>query len=97
VKAPANAESHGKGIGSGPHAQGALRHRGLLARFRGHPDAAAADHGPVPSEQHADYLAPHPRFHPVPTRPVFEPQPHYPPPLPLDPPGKAHELLTLGR
>jgi hypothetical protein len=93
MKPLADAKPHGKGNGSGLHAEGALRHRGLLARFRGHPAGAPGDRGPVPSEQHADYLAPHPRFHPVPTRPVFEPQPAYPPPLLLDPPRNVHELL----
>lgn len=29
----------------------------------------------VPSQQHADYLSPPAKFHPVPTRPVFEPLP----------------------
>jgi hypothetical protein len=29
----------------------------------------------VPSQQHPDYLSPPAKFHPVPTRPVFEPLP----------------------
>ncbi len=40
--------------------------------------------GPVPAEQHADYVSPLPKFHPVPTRPVFEPLPAYGPPGLLD-------------
>ena len=40
---------------------------------------------PVPSEQHADYLSPLARFHPVPTRPVFTPVPSAHPPRLLDP------------
>jgi len=40
--------------------------------------------GLVPAEQHADYLSPPPKFHPVPTRPVFEPLPTYGGPLLLD-------------
>ena len=33
----------------------------------------------VPSQQGPDYLSPQAKFHPVPTRPVFEPTPAYPP------------------
>jgi len=40
-----------------------------------------------PGVQHADYLSPPAKFHPVPTRPVFEPLPHYPPLRLLDPPA----------
>jgi hypothetical protein len=29
--------------------------------------------GQVPSQQAYDYISPQPKFHPVPTRPVFEP------------------------
>lgn len=39
----------------------------------------------APSQQHADYVSPLARFHPVPTRPVFEPLPAYHPPVLLDP------------
>ena len=44
----------------------------------------------VPTQQHADYVSPLPKFHPVPTRPVFEPQPIYPPLELLDPAVKSH-------
>jgi len=50
--------------------------------------------GKVPSRQHSDYISPLPKFHPVPTKPVFEPQPVYPPLELLDPPGQPH--LQLG-
>jgi hypothetical protein len=45
------------------------------------------------SEQHADYVSPLPKFHPVPTRPVFEPLPDYPPVALLEQshaPGHGH-------
>jgi len=38
----------------------------------------------VPSQQGPDYVSPQPKFHPVPTRPVFEPQFAYPPPQPIE-------------
>ena len=43
--------------------------------------------GPVPSQQHDDYVSPLARFHPVPTRPVFEPLPEYSQAVLLDPSG----------
>lgn len=39
----------------------------------------------VPSQQHPDYYSPPAKFHPIPTRPAFEPLPTYPPLLPADP------------
>ncbi|HEY2411943.1 MAG TPA: hypothetical protein VGI40_06860 [Pirellulaceae bacterium] len=39
----------------------------------------------VPSQQHPDYYSPPAKFHPIPTRPAFEPLPSYPPLLPADP------------
>jgi hypothetical protein len=48
---------------------------------------------PEPSQQHADYISPLPEFHPLPTRPVFEPLPSYTPPHLLDPPAKMHPML----
>jgi hypothetical protein len=36
--------------------------------------------GAVPSQQGPDYVSPQAKFHPCPTRPVFEPQLVYPPP-----------------
>jgi hypothetical protein len=39
----------------------------------------------VPSRQGPDYVSPLAKFHPVPTRPVFEPQLAYPPLQLLDP------------
>jgi hypothetical protein len=54
------------------------RHAGLhglhLGRGRG-------KSGPVPSQQQYDYVGPLPKFHPAPTRPVFETQDFYEPPL----------------
>ena len=41
-------------------------------------------HG-VPSQQHPDYYSPPAKFHPIPTRPAFEPLSSYPPLLPADP------------
>jgi hypothetical protein len=41
-------------------------------------------HG-VPTQQHPDYYSPPAKFHPIPTRPAFEPLPSYPPLLPADP------------
>jgi hypothetical protein len=43
------------------------------------------------SEQHADYLSPLPKFHPVPTRPVFEPALARESPVLLDPDQSAIE------
>ena len=50
-------------------------------------------HAPVPTEQKADYISPTAKYHPVPTRPVFEPQPDYPPPYPLPGPEPHQQLL----
>lgn len=47
--------------------------------------------GRVPSQQHADYYSPPAKFHPIPTRPAFEPLPSYPPLLPADS-GMNHPL-----
>jgi hypothetical protein len=48
--------------------------RGWLAGWR---------HG-VPSQQQPDYYSPPAKFHPIPTRPAFEPLASYPPLLPTD-------------
>lgn len=48
---------------------------------------------PVPTRQHYDYDSPTPKFHPVPTRPVFEPQPEYPPAHLLAGPVPRRRLL----
>src|SRR5262245_41708879 len=57
------------------------------------------DRNKVPSNQHADYLSPLPKFHPVPTRPAFEPQPIYPPLESLDwqrsSPARHHPLEAM--
>ena len=45
--------------------------------------------GEVPSQQGPDYLSPQPKFHPVPTRPVFEPQLAYPPPQLIESAGAS--------
>jgi len=50
-------------------------------------------HESVPSKQHYDYVSPTPKFHPLPTRPVFEPQPEYPPPHPLAGPMPRRRLV----
>jgi hypothetical protein len=50
-------------------------------------------HERVPSVQHADYVTPPPKYHPLPTHPVFEPQSFYSPPDLLDPPAHARPLL----
>jgi hypothetical protein len=54
-------------------------------------------HEPVPSKQHYDYDSPTPKFHPVPTRPVFEPQPEDPPPHLLAGPMPRRRLLHEAR
>jgi hypothetical protein len=41
----------------------------------------------VPSQQGPDYASPQPKFHPVPTHPVFEPQFTGPPPQLIEPAG----------
>ncbi len=38
----------------------------------------------VPSQQQPDYYSPPAKFHPIPTRPAFEPLASYPPLLPAD-------------
>jgi hypothetical protein len=53
-------------------------------------------HEPVPSKQHFDYVSPTPKYHPVPTRPVFEPQPEYPPPHQLAGPEPRRTFLHKG-
>jgi hypothetical protein len=50
-------------------------------------------HPPVVSNQHADYVSPTPKYHPVPTRPVFEPQPEYLPAHPLAGPVPRRRLV----
>jgi hypothetical protein len=40
--------------------------------------------GNVPSQQHPAYHSPPAKFHPIPTRPAFEPLPSYPPLMPAD-------------
>jgi hypothetical protein len=49
-----------------------LEHGPLFAWLHGGLVRAGAG-GPVPSQQHDDYQSPLAKFHPVPTRPVFEP------------------------
>lgn len=50
-------------------------------------------HEPAPTEQKADYVSPTAKYHPVPTHPVFEPQPDYPPPHPLPGPEPRRRML----
>ena len=47
----------------------------------------------VASQQGPDYASPHANFHPVPTRPVFEPTPTYPP-TELIEPGISNPLRS---
>jgi len=47
----------------------------------------------VPTQQGPDYLSPQAKFHPVPTRPVFEPQLAYPP-TELIEPGMSNPLRS---
>jgi hypothetical protein len=47
----------------------------------------------VPSQQGPDYVSPQAKFHPVPTRPVFEPLPVYPPPQLIEP-GMSNPLRS---
>jgi hypothetical protein len=49
--------------------------------------------GNVPSQQGPDYLSPHAKFHPVPTRPVFEPTLAYTP-TELIEPGISNPLRS---
>src|SRR5207253_5126901 len=51
---------------------------GLFGLGGGGLSLAQADNR-VPSQQGPDYLSPQPKFSPVPTHPVFEPQLGYPP------------------
>ena len=73
----------GDGSLSGGHGHGGHLRRGTLPT-------------PVPAPAVA---SPIPRYHPLPTHPVFEPQPDYLPPTPLDhdskplAPGKLPELM----
>jgi hypothetical protein len=60
---------------------GRCEHETLLARRDGHERRPWLEDGPgTPPGQ----LIPVPKFHPVPTRPVFQPQPTYLPLLPLN-------------
>jgi hypothetical protein len=55
--------------------------------FRGHGFAGlglAHSASQVPSQQGPDYASPQPKFHPIPTHPVFEPLLAYPPPQLID-------------
>jgi hypothetical protein len=47
----------------------------------------------VASQQGPDYVSPQPKFHPVPTRPAFEPQLAYPP-TELIEPGTSNPLRS---
>ena len=58
----------------------------LFPSFMGGMDGIGANNA-VPSQQGPDYLSPQPKFHPVPTRPVFEPQVFYPPTELIEPAG----------
>jgi len=57
---------------------------GISALFPGLAGAGGANGG-VPSQQGPDYVSPQPKFHPIPTRPVFEPVPAYPPTQLIEP------------
>src|SRR6187399_3279804 len=66
----------------------------------GHDHGRVLRRGTLPTPVPAPAVAsPIPRYHPLPTHPVFEPQPDYLPPTPLDhdskplAPGKLPELM----
>ncbi|HEX5105180.1 MAG TPA: hypothetical protein VFV87_15275 [Pirellulaceae bacterium] len=89
----------GQGASACACGDGHAMHHGLGAHFpllaRGH-----LHHEPVPTEQKADYVSPTAKYHPVPTRPVFEPQPDYPPPYLLpgpEPRPRLHESHAIIR
>jgi len=67
-----------------------LEHGPLFAWLDGGLVRAGAS-GPVPSQQHDDYVSPLARFHPVPTRPVFEPLAEYHAAVLLDPSNQEHQ------
>jgi hypothetical protein len=76
---------HGPGLhGPGLHGRGIHGH-GLLAGLGGRAVSLATAR--VPSQQGPDYASPQAKFHPIPTRPAFEPQFVYPPPQFIDPAG----------
>jgi len=62
-----------------------LHGHGLLAGLGGR--AVSLVTARVPSQQGPDYTSPQAKFHPIPTRPAFEPQFLYPPPQFIDPAG----------
>ena len=78
-------------------ADASCEQRGHLPLHRGHLPLLAHvgwhTKEPVPTKQHYDYVSPSPKFHPLPTRPVFEPQPEYPPPHPLAGPEPRRRLI----
>ena len=66
-------------------------HRSVLSKWLG----GFAGDG-VPSQQAPEYVSPQPKFHPIPTRPAFEPQLAYLPPeliVPSD--GNANPLRSI--
>ena len=61
--------------------------------FPGLAGGMGGNNNSVPSQQGPDYSSPHANFHPVPTRPVFEPTPAYPP-TELIEPGISNPLRS---
>jgi hypothetical protein len=57
------------------------RHAGRHGLHGLHERHGWGERGAVPSQQQYDYIGPLPKFHPVPVRPVFEPQYFYEPPV----------------
>ncbi len=66
---------------------------GLSMLFPGLAGGIGAGNSNVPSQQGPDYMSPQAKFHPIPTRPVFEPQPAYPP-VALIEPGISNPLRS---
>jgi hypothetical protein len=90
--APANCA--GLDGNNGDCATGGPRHcSGLSTLFLGLMGGIGSGNNNVPSQQGPDYVSPQPKFHPVPTRPVFEPLPGYPPPQLIEP-GTSNPLRS---
>ena len=82
----------GGNAGCGPYSPACAPHCCCLCKLL-FPGLAG---GGVPSEQGPDYLSPHANFHPVPTRPVFEPLAVYPPTELLEPGGSNPLRYSTG-
>jgi hypothetical protein len=83
ILANANAGSHAEACNESGHNH--CSRRGPLHRFYLSKWFTGLAGDGVPSEQAPEYVSPQPKFHPIPTRPAFEPMLAYLPPELIEP------------